>query len=87
MRCKLGDVNADGTLTAADARLVLRYTADLITFNDYQKFVADVTGNGNSVTAADARLIMNAAAGLEGDGVTANIGTNAGYRFPKDPFA
>ena len=62
----LGDVNGDGKVTAADARLALRRAVGLETYEAGSvKFLAcDVDGNGK-VTAADARKILRAAVGLE----------------------
>lgn len=59
-----GDVNYDGNVTAADARLVLRASAGLELFTQSQQKIADVNGDGN-ITAADARLILRKSAGLE----------------------
>lgn len=53
----LGDVNRDGYITAADARLVLRYVAGLSELSATQKAAADTSKDG-FVTAADARLIL-----------------------------
>ncbi len=61
---KAGDVDADGKITAADARLALRKSVNLETFTDAQTKAADVDGKPN-VTAADARLILRASVGLE----------------------
>lgn len=58
-----GDVNCDGKLTAADARLALRYSAKLEKLSEIQIAAADVDGK-KGVTAADARMILRAAAGL-----------------------
>lgn len=58
----MGDSNLDNTITAADSRLALRYTADLETFTDRQQVLSDVDGDGN-VSAADARNILNYSAG------------------------
>ena len=62
----LGDVDADGSVTAADARLALRRAVDLETFarGSAQYTAADADRDG-TVTAADARLILRAAVGLE----------------------
>lgn len=60
----LGDVDGDGKVTAADARLVLRRAANLISFTADQDWLADVDDDGK-VTAADARIILRVAAGLE----------------------
>ncbi len=59
-----GDVDGNGSVTAADARLALRKSVDLETFTDNQVKAADVDKN-NAITAADARLILRASVGLE----------------------
>ena len=60
-----GDVDGDGKITAADARLALRRAVDLETYaKGSAKYTAcDMNGDG-SVTAEDARLILRAAVGL-----------------------
>ena len=60
----IGDVNNDGKVNAADARLVLRRAAQLVTFTADQDWLADVDDDGD-VTAKDARIILRVAAGLE----------------------
>ncbi len=60
----MGDVDGDGIITAADARLVLRRAAQLIDFTDEQDRLADVDNDG-AVTAADARILLRVSAGLE----------------------
>ncbi len=52
-----GDINADGKITAADARLALRYSVNLEKFTEKQKIAGDADNNG-TVTAADARIIL-----------------------------
>ncbi len=59
---QLGDVNEDGTITAADGRLALRYSSQLETPTAMQFVLADTNGDA-LVTAADAREIMNYSAG------------------------
>ncbi len=61
-----GDVNCDGRITAADARLVLRISAKLDKSEDYNLPLEafDVTGD-SKITAADARRILRIAAKLE----------------------
>ncbi|MBQ8210704.1 MAG: fibronectin type III domain-containing protein [Clostridia bacterium] len=59
-----GDVNFDKEVTAADARLALRSSAQLELLTAEQLSAADVDGNGE-VTAADARTILRISAGLE----------------------
>ena len=60
----LGDVNKDGKITAADARLALRVSAKLETLTDYILRVADMNKDGK-ITAADARTILRKSAKLE----------------------
>ena len=63
---KPGDVDGDGEITAADARLALRRAVDL---EDYApgsaEFLACDVDKDGDVTAADARLILRAAVDLE----------------------
>lgn len=59
-----GDINADGTVTASDARIALRISANLYSPTDTEKTAADVTGDGK-ITAADARKILRISARLE----------------------
>ncbi len=62
----LGDVNLDGIVTAADARLALRISARLEDYpaeDDVVFMNADVNGDGY-ITAADARIILRVCAGL-----------------------
>ncbi len=60
----LGDVNKDGKITAADARLALRMSAKLEPVTEYALKAADWDGNGK-ITAADARKILRKSAKLE----------------------
>ena len=61
-----GDVNADGKITAADARLALRLSAGLETIDKMKVSVTVIDYNGDGkITAADARKILRKAAGLE----------------------
>ena len=59
-----GDVDMDGKVTPADARIALRVSVKLDTISDDAYFLADVDGSGK-VTSADARMILRAAVGLE----------------------
>lgn len=54
---KVGDVNGDKTVGAVDARMILRYVADLIELSEDELARADVDGNGQ-VQAVDARKIL-----------------------------
>ena len=64
MEIGMGDVNGDGIVTAADARLILRRAARLVTFTMEQDALADVNKDGQ-VTAADARKVLRVSAKLE----------------------
>lgn len=59
-----GDINGDGRVTAADARLVLRAAARVDKLSDAAMALAEVTGDGR-VTAADARKILRVAAKVD----------------------
>lgn len=59
-----GDINRDGKITAADARLALRISAGLEQATDEQRTAADINEDGK-ITAADARKILRISAGLE----------------------
>ena len=59
----LGDIDADGNITAGDARLALRAAVGLESLTAAQKARADADADG-SVTAADARLILRVAVDL-----------------------
>ena len=52
-----GDLDGDGAVTAADARICLRASSRLVNLTEEQKSAADVDEDG-SVTAADARIIL-----------------------------
>lgn len=59
----MGDVNNDGSITAADSRLALRYATGLESLTDQQKVLADVDGN-SEILAADSRYILQYATGM-----------------------
>jgi len=59
----IGDVSGDGTVTAYDAMMVLKYVVGLITFTDTQKDLADVSKNG-TISPYDAALILQYVIGL-----------------------
>lgn len=61
---KPGDVNGDGRVNAADARLALRISAQLDTPTEAQLIASDVNGDGR-VNASDARKILRVSANLE----------------------
>ena len=60
----LGDVNMDGSLDPADARLALRIAIGLDGASTARKQLADVDSD-KDVTPADARLILRSAVGLD----------------------
>lgn len=60
----IGDVDGNGTVAAADARLALRASVGLETFDEETKKAADVNFDGQ-VQASDARIILRASVGLE----------------------
>lgn len=62
--CVLFDVNCDGEITAADARLALRHSAKLEYLQSLAYYAADVDGK-SGITAADARLILRKAAKID----------------------
>lgn len=52
-----GDVNMDTSVSLKDAKLVLRYVAELETLNDYQMLLADMNED-KAVNLVDARAIL-----------------------------
>ena len=58
------DIDGNGKITAADARLALRAAAKIDTIDGVYSFAADVNGD-EKLTAMDARTILRKAAGLE----------------------
>ena len=61
-----GDVDGNGAVTAADARLALRAAVGLERYaRGEATFTAADADKNNTLTAADARLILRAAVGLE----------------------
>lgn len=61
---KLGDIDFNGEITAADARIALRYSVSLEELSSTRLVAADVNLD-DKVTAADARLILRASVSLE----------------------
>ena len=59
-----GDVDMDGNISSADARLALRASVKLETLSEAASFLADADNDGQ-VTSADARLILRASVKLE----------------------
>lgn len=59
-----GDIDMDGKVTAADARLALRAAVNAEKLSDVQKIIADTDGDGK-ITSADARDILRESVGME----------------------
>ena len=62
-----GDIDGDGAVSPADARLALRYSVGLEQFTPREIAAADMTGAGK-ITPADARLILRISVGLSSFG-------------------
>ena len=60
-----GDLDGDGDVDEADARLAMRYAVGLETANENAMALGDMDGDGK-ITAADSREILRKAVGLEG---------------------
>ncbi|MBQ6421039.1 MAG: hypothetical protein IJK02_08215 [Clostridia bacterium] len=58
----LGDVDGDGSVSAIDARLVLRFSVSLEVLTDAQQAIADVNGDGEA-DAQDASSILSYSVG------------------------
>lgn len=61
---KMGDVDADGSVTASDARSILRQSVSLDKAEGLDLICSDTDMNGE-ITAADARLALRASVSLE----------------------
>ena len=59
-----GDVNGDGNVKAADARIILRVSAKLEQLSDEKFMIADINSDGN-VNASDARIALRISAKLD----------------------
>ena len=59
-----GDVDGNGKITSADARLALRCSAGMEQLSDKKREAADYNSDGN-VSAADARLILRKSANID----------------------
>ena len=69
----MGDVDFDGEITAADARMALRASVGLETLSAAALVSADVEKDGE-ITAGDARLLLRASVGLEDATAWGNLG-------------
>lgn len=70
-----GDIDGDGEVTAADARVALRAATGLEELTAEQKAAADYNGDGE-ITPADARDIIRNAVGLDENSDTESENTN-----------
>ena len=60
-----GDVDCDGDVTAADARLALRASVGLESLNENPRLAAKVDKTSTAIGASDARLILRSSVNLE----------------------
>ncbi len=60
----IGDIDKNGSVSASDARFILRASVGLEELSDEQKKLADADFDGK-ISAADARLVLRASVGLE----------------------
>lgn len=60
----VGDVNGDGSVSASDARITLRYSVGLEKVSPDRLPYMNCDGN-DSITAADARMVLRTSVGLE----------------------
>jgi len=60
---QLYDANIDGSISAADARFLLRCSVELETANAVQQYLGDINKD-NTISAADARLALRYSVGL-----------------------
>ncbi len=75
------DINGDGQITSADARMCLRASAELEELNYQQADAADVNAD-EVITSADARIILRISAGLDEYIVhTIEMSTDWGFIF------
>ena len=75
----LGDTDADGRVTAYDARMILRTAVGLEKPDRQTLTVADIDRDGR-VTAADARLALRTGVGLEKNVVAPTLPGFTGYK-------
>lgn len=82
--CRAGDINGDGFVTSADARLCLRAACKLDRLAYYAEKAADINGD-DKVTSADARLILRNVAKM--DTLESNkVSTSTWEGFVVGPF-
>lgn len=59
----IGDCNGDGSVSSADASMILRYLVGMANSSEHMSLVADTDGNG-TINANDASLILRCLIGL-----------------------
>ena len=79
-----GDVDLNGRITAADARIILRVAAKMESIDTYRMTLADYDNDG-SVNASDARYTLRHAAGLDPYGKDPEPTTKAPETTTKAP--
>lgn len=92
----MGDVNGNGKVTAADARIILRVSAKIDPADSISLYNTDADGNGK-ITASDARIVLRVSAnlsefvyGFDGNGIPCALNVlrsdeyfvNASYKEP-----
>lgn len=58
-----GDVNGDGVVSIADAKLILKNVSGIVKLNNTQKKAADLN-NSNSISIVDAKYVLQLVAGI-----------------------
>lgn len=83
----LGDLNNDGSISASDARLILRISAKLETVTDEIISLADINSDGK-VSSADARIALRVSAKIERieTYIPADINAEITYSITDDGF-
>ena len=69
-----GDIDGNGSITASDARLILRVAVELSNCSLTTKQYADADGNGK-ITSADARLVLRVATSLDNESILSEFYT------------
>ncbi len=64
LKNNMGDVDFNGSVTAADARLILRYSSRLETYTDEQFVRSDVDGDG-VISSSDSQFVLRYSSNLE----------------------
>ena len=54
----MGDINGNGKIDYGDVQLIINYVGRAVSFNEKERSVADVTGDGN-INLTDQIKLMN----------------------------